>query len=82
MWYKNMMYGGQLSAWYTGMLAGGLMPILILLVVLDLVLRGVSLWRSARDGQKGWFIALLILNSIGILPIIYLLFFQKKNKKK
>lgn len=54
----------------------------ILVVVFDLVLRGVALWKSARGGQKGWFIALIIFNTVGILPILYLVFFQKKNKKK
>lgn len=82
MWYKNPNeIGGPISAWFTGGLMGGLMPLLVVLIIVDLVLRGVSLWRSARSEQKGWFIALLILNTVGILPIIYLLFFQKKSKK-
>lgn len=54
---------------------------LIPITVWDVVLKGVSLWRSARNNQKGWFIALLIINSVGILPLIYLFFFQKKIKK-
>ncbi len=58
-----------------------LMP-LIAVVTLDLILRGMSLWKSAKAGQKGWFIALLVLNTLGILPIVYLLFFQPKGKKK
>lgn len=58
-----------------------LMP-LITLVTIDLILKGVALWKSSKSEQKGWFIALLIVNSLGILPLIYLLFFQKKTKKK
>jgi hypothetical protein len=42
-------------------------------VVIDLLLRGLALYRSARAGQKIWFIALLIINSLGLLPTIYLL---------
>lgn len=75
MWNDNVALGPGWS------LANLLMP-LIAVVTLDLVLRGVSLWKSARGEQKGWFIALLILNTLGILPIVYLLFFQKKSKKK
>jgi len=52
---------------------------LLPLVVLDLILKGISLWRAARYNQKGWFIALLVVNSVGILPVIYLLFFEKKK---
>lgn len=51
------------------------------LVVLDIILKGITLWKTARNSQKGWFIALLVVNSAGILPIIYLLFFDKKRKK-
>lgn len=51
------------------------------LVIIDVILKGISLWRSARSSQKVWFVALLIVNSVGILPAIYLLFFDKKKKK-
>jgi methionyl-tRNA synthetase len=39
--------------------------------------KGLTLWRSARNNQKYWYIALLIINTLGILEIIYLSFFQK-----
>jgi hypothetical protein len=50
-----------------------LMPVIVLLVLSDLILRGVALFRSAQKNQKVWFVFLLIVNSLGILPIIYLL---------
>ncbi len=56
--------------------------LLLLLVALEIILKGISLYRSARNGQKCWFVAILILNTIGILPLIYLLFFSEKKKKK
>ncbi len=49
--------------------------------IFDLIFRGIALWKSAKNSQKNWFIALLIINSVGILPLIYLKFFQKKKKK-
>jgi len=55
-----------------------LFTLLMLVFVLDIILRAVSLWRAARANQTAWFIALLILNTIGILPLIYLLFFAKE----
>ena len=54
-------------------LPGYWMAWLLPLMILDLVLRGMALWRSARIGQKWWFVALLVVNSVGILPGIYLL---------
>lgn len=53
---------------------------LLPLVILDIILKGFSLWKAARHGQKAWFIGLLLINTLGILPIIYLLFFEKKKK--
>ncbi len=44
--------------------------------------KGLALWHSARNSQTYWFIALLIINTAGILEIIYLVFFRKDRKKK
>jgi len=52
------------------------------LMILDLVLKGFSLWRSARNKENIWFIALLLVNSLGILPAIYLLTHKHKKSKK
>jgi hypothetical protein len=52
------------------------------LVILDLVLKGLALWHSAQRREKWWFIALLLINSLGILPAIYLLTHSVRSKKK
>jgi hypothetical protein len=51
---------------------------LVFLVLLELILKGFALWRAGRNNQSWWFIALLVLNTVGILPLIYLLFFQRR----
>ena len=53
--------------------------LLILIVIWDLAWRGVALWRAAQAKHKTWFIILLVINSIGILPILYLLTHPKKS---
>jgi len=51
-------------------------------------LKGFSLWFSARNGQKVWFIVLLVVNTLGLLEIVYLIFFSglrggpKKSKRQ
>jgi len=50
-------------------------------IVLDLLLKGYALWRAGRNKQLYWFVALFVVNSLGILPGIYLLWFQSKSKK-
>ena len=46
--------------------------ILGLLAVWDIVWRGLALWRAAQQRSRNWFIVLLVINSVGILPMIYL----------
>lgn len=47
-----------------------------------LVLKGYALWFAARNNQRGWFIALLIINTVGILEIIYLIWYRPKTPTK
>lgn len=49
-----------------------LAPFFMLLVVWGLFWKGLALWHSGRRGQSWWFVILLILNTVGILEIIYL----------
>ena len=52
---------------------GWILALIILITIVDLILRGMALWRSARAGQSVWFVVMLIVNTAGILPVIYLL---------
>lgn len=58
---------------------GSIAPLLLILVILDVTLKGVALWYAARAGQKYWFVALLILNTVGILPLVYIFLFRKNK---
>ena len=45
---------------------------LALLVLWSVFWKGLALWHSARRNQGWWFVILLVLNTAGILEIIYL----------
>jgi hypothetical protein len=47
---------------------------LVVLLLWSLLWKGLALWRAAHRGEKVWFIIFLILNTAGILEIIYLFF--------
>jgi hypothetical protein len=49
-------------------------------VVWELCWKGLALWRASRNNQIGWYVALLIINSVGILPIIYVLLHPSGGK--
>ncbi len=52
----------------------------IALIVWSAIWKGLALWRAARNTQLAWFIVLLVVNTAGILEILYISFFQKKKK--
>lgn len=47
------------------------------LLIWSLFWKGLALWKAARDGSKAWFIILLVINTIGILEILYIFVFSK-----
>jgi len=51
-----------------------------LLIIWSLVWKGLALWKSAELRQKYWFVLILILNTMGILEIIYIFAVAKKYK--
>ncbi len=50
------------------------------LVIWSLVWKGLALWKAAQHESKNWFIAILVLNTLGILEIIYIYFVLPKKK--
>ncbi|RJQ22449.1 hypothetical protein C4580_00135 [Candidatus Woesearchaeota archaeon] len=55
--------------------------ILIPLIIWELIWKGIALWKCGRNNQLVWFVVILLINSLGIVPIVYLLFFQKKSRR-
>lgn len=49
-----------------------------ILVLWEIIWKGLGLWYSARNKHKIWFILILVLNTVGILPIIYILTHKRK----
>lgn len=63
------------------MMFGAVWLIIALLVAWSTVWKIIALWRSARNGQKVWFIALFVLNTVGILEMIYVLMVSRQHQK-
>jgi hypothetical protein len=56
--------------------------IILLIALWTIPWKGVALWYAARENQKWWFIALLVLNTLAILEILYIFGFRQKLDKK
>ena len=57
-------------------------PWLILVLIWVIIWKGLALWQSARKGQKVWFVALLIVNTLGLLEIVYVLMNRYQSRHK
>lgn len=55
--------------------------LLVFVACWDSVWKIIGLWHSARNKKLGWFICIAIFNTLGILPLIYMAFFEKKEIK-
>lgn len=63
-------------------LFGGQGLFLLSLVLLwSLPWKGVALWKAARMEQKKWFIALFLMNTVGILEILFIFYFGKRRAR-
>lgn len=54
---------------------------LIPLILWSIFWKGWALWKAAKEDSKYWFIALLVINTAGILDILYIFLFSKKPYK-
>ena len=77
------MWENYLSHWalplsILGIAVGGIL--LIVFIIWSVYWKGRALWRAAHLNSKPWFIALLLINTLGILEILYIYVFSKKKK--
>lgn len=80
-----MQYIYQSNCWSGGEFFGmGMFPFLGILPILfwALAWKGWALWLAARRGEVVWFIALLVVNTFGLLEIFYIFAVAKRNDRK
>jgi len=55
--------------------------LVIVMLIWSAVWKIVALWKSARNKHIVWFIVLILINTVGILEILYIFVFSKCCKK-
>jgi len=60
----------------------GFAALFSLLLIWALIWKGIALWKAARNSSKIWFVVLLVVNTVGILEIIYIFFFSNKKQQQ
>ncbi|MGD0583243.1 MAG: DUF5652 family protein [Bacteroidales bacterium] len=58
-----------------------LIPLIVIVGIWDTVWKLIAMWKAGRNDHLAWFICIFIFNTIGILPIIYILINKKKAEK-
>lgn len=59
--------------------SGIMLFIFPLVLVWSIAWKGIALWRAGQNGHLIWFIVLLVVNTVGILEIIYIFAFSQKR---
>jgi hypothetical protein len=52
---------------------------LAVILLWSTIWKGFALYRAGANRSPGWFVCLLIFNTLGILEILYLFVFSKKK---
>ena len=55
----------------------GMGLLVILLVLWSGVWKAIALWKAARNNHLAWFVVLCVINTAGILEILYIFIFSK-----
>lgn len=75
-----MMGNFGFNAWGTGFPAWS-PGIFIVFMLWSLFWKGLALWHSSRRNEPIWFVVLLVVNTVGVLEIIYLFFVAKIKRE-
>jgi predicted PolB exonuclease-like 3'-5' exonuclease len=52
-------------------------PWFYVILAWSLAWKAVALWHAARNRQIVWYVALLVINTVGLLEILYLVVFRR-----
>jgi hypothetical protein len=56
--------------------------IIIAIAIWTIPWKAIALWKAAINGSKLWFGLILIVNTLGILEIVYIFLVSKKQSSK
>jgi len=59
-----------------------LVIIFAILMIIDIILRGFAMWKAAKKKSKIAFWLLLVVNTMGIFPLLYLIFAKSPEKEE
>jgi hypothetical protein len=58
-----------------------LAPLILAYLAWTLVWKGLALYRAGANRSVAWFVVLLLVNTLGIVEILYLFVFSKRTSQ-
>ncbi|MFA5464211.1 MAG: DUF5652 family protein [Dysgonamonadaceae bacterium] len=55
------------------------MSAIIILILWEAVWKLIAMWKASRNNHLVWFICIALINTIGILSIVYILMHRNKS---
>lgn len=53
--------------------------VVFILALFEAIMKAIAMWKAARNNHLAWFVCITVFNTVGILPIIYIIL-DKKGK--
>jgi len=75
----NQIVDALSTAW--GISRAWVIIILLVVVLWELFWKLSAMWKSARKSSPIWFVVLALVNTLGILPILYIYIFSEMKPK-
>jgi methionyl-tRNA synthetase len=55
------------------------LAVLVPLLLWSLIWKGIALWKAARRDQPLWYIMMLLVNTVGILELLYIFIYARRR---
>jgi len=55
------------------------LAVLLPIIVWSLIWKGIALWKAARRDQPLWYIVMLVVNTVGVLELIYIFIYARRR---
>jgi methionyl-tRNA synthetase len=63
-------------------LPGWLIALIVVLGIWEAVWKGIGLWRAGSDRNLLWFVLMFVLNTAGVLEIVYIFAISRPRRAR
>ena len=59
-----------------------ILPLVVILFLWEVVLKLLAMWKAAQRKELLWFVLIAIFNTVGVLPLLYLILSKDTKEEK